>query len=660
MATCAFSANGNYLAVSSPDGRLSVWSTVEKSLKQQYIPSAHLSATLTCLAWRHSRKNQEHKKRRRSKKHKGGDSETDQAIEETDLIAMGTIGGSVLIYSMRQGDLKSRLEKGHEDTVNDVCWDRLEDTLYSCGDDGNIVEWDLVHGVPKNKWKGDKGSVHSLAVCPISNALLSAGRMIKLWNLDDQEVLKQFSGHASPVTRLLFTPFNLYPKETEDTASIEGLHFLSAAQNERVINVWQIKSKTKSKTAAASLLLQQEPSFVDISYPDQRKKTIRVAAVTREGCVHVFSLVLNGQAKEPFQPSHTISIATQGDKVVTPRPITIIAAHFARGQQDRLLLAYGSSFKTAFEFVSLETDQKEICLVRDDPSLKKSSQEMSGDKIKRPGTSEDATVLTPYSSAPLKPALATDSETPVRRKRKADKPEVSLEDKLMALSMAQSQADTSKEHPNLNSMVTLLTQALQSQDKNLLEKVLGQNKANVIKRTVHRLPVTLIEPLLHELARRLDKTPESALTTTVWTKTVLREKASFLTSSPELVRMISEIYEKISGRTHAGKKLNMLQGKLDLMLSQVASQKAGSEEEPYSNALLVYEEDSEEENLMESLPAVTSESEVDWEEEDASDGESSASDMDEEDDGIPEDKGSDEESSEESEEEDSDEFEEKK
>lgn len=45
--------------------------------------------------------------------------------------------------------------------------------------------------------------------------------------------------------------------------------------------------------------------------------------------------------------------------------------------------------------------------------------------------------------------------------------QVSLEDKLMALSMAQSA--TSKEHPNLNSMVTLLTQALQSQDKNLLE-----------------------------------------------------------------------------------------------------------------------------------------------------------------------------------------------
>lgn len=61
----------------------------------------------------------------------------------------------------------------------------------------------------------------------------------------------------------------------------------------------------------------------------------------------------------------------------------------------------------------------------------------------------------------------------------------------------------------------------------------------------------------------------SALVTTLWTKIVLKEKASYLTSCPELVKMVSEIYEKISARTHAGRKLNSLQGKLDLMLSQV-------------------------------------------------------------------------------------------
>lgn len=42
-----------------------------------------------------------------------------------------------------------------------------------------------------------------------------------------------------------------------------------------VIFFRQVKSKMKSKTAAASLLLQQEPLYVDISYPDQRQKVRR-------------------------------------------------------------------------------------------------------------------------------------------------------------------------------------------------------------------------------------------------------------------------------------------------------------------------------------------------------------------------------------------------
>lgn len=47
--------------------------------------------------------------------------------------------------------------------------------------------------------------------------------------------------------------------------------------------------------------------------------------------------------------------------------------------------------------------------------------------------------------------------------------QVSLEDKLSAINLAQTQPGSgTTEQPNLNSMVTLLTQALQSQDKKLL------------------------------------------------------------------------------------------------------------------------------------------------------------------------------------------------
>ena len=47
----AFSPTGEYFAYSSPDGTLKLWETATGTLKQEYTPSSHLSATCTCLAW---------------------------------------------------------------------------------------------------------------------------------------------------------------------------------------------------------------------------------------------------------------------------------------------------------------------------------------------------------------------------------------------------------------------------------------------------------------------------------------------------------------------------------------------------------------------------------------------------------------------------------
>ena len=47
----AFSPNVEFCAYSSPDGSLKLWETNTGSLKQEYIPSSHLSATCSCLSW---------------------------------------------------------------------------------------------------------------------------------------------------------------------------------------------------------------------------------------------------------------------------------------------------------------------------------------------------------------------------------------------------------------------------------------------------------------------------------------------------------------------------------------------------------------------------------------------------------------------------------
>lgn len=51
---CAFDKNGRILALLSPDGRLKLWDCTVGSLKHEYTPPSHLSASCTCLRWSRS------------------------------------------------------------------------------------------------------------------------------------------------------------------------------------------------------------------------------------------------------------------------------------------------------------------------------------------------------------------------------------------------------------------------------------------------------------------------------------------------------------------------------------------------------------------------------------------------------------------------------
>jgi len=46
-----FSPSGQELALTTHDGRMTVWDAQTRQIKHQYIPSKHLSAVCTCLSW---------------------------------------------------------------------------------------------------------------------------------------------------------------------------------------------------------------------------------------------------------------------------------------------------------------------------------------------------------------------------------------------------------------------------------------------------------------------------------------------------------------------------------------------------------------------------------------------------------------------------------
>ncbi|XP_021567011.1 WD repeat-containing protein 43 [Carlito syrichta] len=459
--------------------------------------------------------------------------------------------------------------------------------------------------------------------------LLSAGRTIKLWVLETKEVYRHFTGHATPVSSLRFTTVRP-PNESQPFDGITGLYFLSGAVHDRLLNVWQVRSESKEKNAVMSFTVTDEPVYVDVTLSGSKEEPVKLAVVCRDGQVHLFEHVLNGYCKKPLTSNCTIQIATPGKgKKSPPKPIPVLAAGFGPDKLS-LLLVYGSWFQPAVERVALNSKEPHMCLVRDLSNCWAPKVETAITKVRTPVMNSEAKVLLPGipgHHAAVKPGPP--HPEPGEGKRKSGGNEVSIEERLGAMDI-----DTKKGKDNLlqtNSFPVLLAQGLESNDLEMLNKVLQTRNLNLIKKTVLRLPLRTVIPLLQELTKRLQGHPNSAVLMVQWLKCVLTVHASYLSTLPDLVPQLGTLYQLMESRVKTFQKLSHLHGKLILLITQVtASEKPKSPATPEQKAKLVYEEESSEEESGDELADKASDGDWDEDEEEEEDSDKDSDESEEE------------------------------
>ncbi|KAM8945385.1 WD repeat-containing protein 43 [Pelodytes ibericus] len=615
---CAFSPQGrSLLAVSGADGRIQVWDTQGGGgLRREYVPSAHLSATCTCLAWAQGRTQQEsHQKKKRK-------ADAVDRDEQYDLLTIGTASGTILLYSITKGELQSKLVGGHDSRVNCIRWHRTNSNLYSCSEDKHIVEWNTQTCKVKCKWKADSSSVSSLCISPDGKMLLSAGRTIKLWDLDTKEVYRQFTGHSSSVTSLMFlrTPSSSDSGASQDPT---GLYFLSGAMHDRLISVWHVRSEKKEKSAVLSFTLSESPVCLDLASGQSREEPMKLAVVCKDGQLHLFEHVLNGNHKKPVSPTCTVQIATSGSgDDSTPKPVPILAANFCPDKQSILLL-YGSNMQPLIEKVVLKTDEPHICLIRDVKKTISLRKDMPISKVKTPVVNSDSKVLAPGIPGHSSVRPATSAKRP-DGKRKPGNKEVSIEDRLDAIDIDPSKPQSKGSLPQTDSFAVLLVQGLESNDTAILMKVFQSKNENLIRKTVAKIPVYAVIPLVNEITNRLQGNPASALLMVKWLKAVFVCHASYLSTLPDLVPQLGTLYQVIESRVKTLQKLSRLNGKLYLLVTQVAAYDKAQRTHGNQEAKLVYEEESSEEESEDEL-MTEKESDDNWEEEEESESQEESS-----------------------------------
>ncbi|TID24276.1 NUC189-domain-containing protein [Venturia nashicola] len=123
--------------------------------------------------------------------------------------------------------------------------------------------------------------------------------------------------------------------------------------------------------------------------------------------------------------------------------------------------------------------------------------------------------------------------------------------------------------PSANSLGTVLTQALRTNDRDLLESCFEMNDLESVRSTIERLPSHLVSVLLPRLAERIHKRPGRAGNLMVWVQWAIVSHGGYLAGQPEVMLHMGSLIRVIKERANGLQPLLQLKGKLDMLSAQL-------------------------------------------------------------------------------------------
>ncbi|KAF2724136.1 NUC189-domain-containing protein [Polychaeton citri CBS 116435] len=123
--------------------------------------------------------------------------------------------------------------------------------------------------------------------------------------------------------------------------------------------------------------------------------------------------------------------------------------------------------------------------------------------------------------------------------------------------------------PSGTSLTTVLTQALKTDDRDLLESCLHMTDVPSIRSTIQRLPSQHVGTLLERLAERMHKRPGRVGALMVWVQWSLVAHGAFLASQPDIMKRVRSLHYVVKERASGLQSLLHLRGKLDMLSAQL-------------------------------------------------------------------------------------------
>ena len=146
-----------------------------------------------------------------------------------------------------------------------------------------------------------------------------------------------------------------------------------------------------------------------------------------------------------------------------------------------------------------------------------------------------------------------------------------IEKQLEFLEKKSSNKKNNKKMPKVDSLESILIQAIKTQDLQLLNATLKIDDLVMIEKTVEKMPSVWVVKLFGELVKRFEGNPSNASLLSKWIKFVLLYHSSFLMSIPNFSFHLKNLYRIINKRMESFDPLLKLEGRLELLLRKNAS-----------------------------------------------------------------------------------------
>lgn len=546
------------------------------------------------------------------------------------LFAVGTAAGTVLVWNIGTAELLHSLgvensADVHAGAVTHVQFSHDGSTLYSTAADKQIKVWNLQSGECVRSIVAGKHAVNRLSLNADSTLLMVGGASLKLLEASTGKVLQKYSGNSKNIAQLCWSADQKYVLSASEHDRFIHVWDVSSGK----------KSSKKEKDSGAVHTFTLSSNVTHAVFSAHHSSPYHIVAATDNSQVQVFtwspSSTANSSSATTTASATVIAPLTASANVAARRAVSLKAdakRHGKHGQSaaastqlvhehgdetqgailnvavksgSTVLIARGDVIKPKFDSVQYLDAQKQFIDTQTLSPYTAAHLSSDDDTSKAGGkrkTTDSVSVLGPNNYDLAVPSSQLDSQS---KKQKlmaavgADGNTTTIASaaatQTLAERLAAFEADAAKlssaaaaagasamggATPKAGSLQVILSQALHNSDQALIEYCLnvGSANMNLIRHTLERLSNASVLPLLQHLIEKLQNRPSRASYLVNWIKAIFQIHTAYLLSLRNLHQLLQPLYNTIDTRLSVFKKLLKLNGRLELLLTQIQRQNA--------------------------------------------------------------------------------------